>query len=232
MRMKKLLLILIGLLISIIGTTQVVQQDTIPFSGIVFDENKKVLPNAHILVNGVKGTLTSPGGFFQLKVNAHDTLTFSFVGYKRFNYVIPDTMSRLGYITGVFMTRDTMSLPEVVVLPYLNKRQFKQAFINKDGLTKNEANARANLSLVATEGSQKYSYMQKSGVELQQQQFKNSMEYKGLISPDNMVGVDIVPAIGFVYKVLKRDIAKKKKEEELKNKILRHKEKLDQKEED
>ncbi|ALO14013.1 hypothetical protein [Salinivirga cyanobacteriivorans] len=211
---------------------QVLPQDTIPFSGIVFDENKKVMPNTHILINGNKGTMTSPGGFFQLKVNALDTLTFSYVGYKKFHYVIPDSMSRLGYITGVFMTRDTMSLPEVIVLPYLNKQQFKQAFINKNDLTRNQANAKANLSLVGTKGQRKYSYMQSTGVELQMEQFKNSMEYKGLISPDDMVGVNVVPAIGYVYNILRWNKTQEKQEEKIRNRLLRYKAFLEQKEED
>ncbi len=230
--MRLIFMVLFLISMNFTGKTQIVQRDTIPFSGIVFDENKKVLPNAHILINGDKGTITSPGGFFQMRVNALDTLTFSYVGYKKFKYVVPDTMNRLGYITGVFMKRDTMSLPEVVILPYLNKQQFKQAFIDKNDLSKNQANARANLSLVGTKGQRKYSYMQTSGVELQMEQFKNNIEYKGLISPDDMVGVNIAPAIGYVYSIITWNKTQEKKEEKIKKRLLRYKAYLEQKKED
>jgi hypothetical protein len=210
--------------------SQFVTNDTIPIRGIVFDENRKVLPNTHILINNVRGTMTTPGGFFNINASARDTLTFSYVGYKTFDYVVPDTMSRLGFLTGVFLKRDTLYLNEIVVLPWLNKEEFRQAMINKKNLSKNESHAKANLSLIHASPGDKYSYLQKSGADVQMDQFNMEQQYKGLISPDDMVGVDIGAAVGLIINAFTWKKAQEKSEEVLKDRILEYKYQLDRKE--
>jgi hypothetical protein len=169
--MKKIFLVLIISALFFDAFGQFVTADTIPIRGIVFDENRQVLPNTHIIINNMKGTMTTPGGFFNVNVSANDTISFSYVGYKKFDFVIPDTLNRLGSITGIFLKRDTLQLHEIVVLPWLNKEEFRQAMINKKSLTKNESHAKANLSLIHANPADKYSYMQKSGADVQMEKF-------------------------------------------------------------
>lgn len=202
---------------------QFIENDTIRFGGMVFDENKQAMPNAHILINSKRGTLTSSTGFFDMKVNARDTITVSYVGYKRLNYIIPDSMSRVGYVTGIFLKRDTLSLSEIIVLPWLNKNQFKQAFVEQKQMGKNDAHARANLSLLSANPGNQYDYMKQSGIDVQMAQFNNAQEYKGLVGPDNMVGMNIGAAIGLLIKVATWKNEQEKQEIQIKNRLLRHK---------
>lgn len=220
--MRILLGIFIVLLTAYDASGQLIEQDSIPFKGIVFDQNRKGLPNTHIIINGQKGTLTSGGGFFNIRVNAGDTLKFSYVGYKDFKFVVPDTMQRLGYITGIFLKRDTLALPEVVVMPWLNKQQFRQAFIDRNKLTRQEANAKANLGRLTTKPEYKYSYMRTSGADLQLKKFTHSQQYKGLVSPDHMVGFDVAEVINLILRTATWNQTKEKEVEKLRNKILEY----------
>ena len=228
--MKKLLLLILFIPIITNAIAQFVTADTIPIRGIVFDENKKVMPNTHVIINHIKGTLTTPGGFFNLNASAKDTITFSYVGYKKFEYVVPDTMNRLGFLTGVFLQRDTLSLNEIVVLPWLNKEEFRQAMINKKYLTKNESNAKANLSLIHASPTDKYSYLQKSGADVQLEQFNMKQQYKGLVSPDDMVGMDFGAAIGLIINAVTWKKTQEKADEILKDRILEYKYQIERKE--
>jgi hypothetical protein len=228
--MKKTLLLLFFILLITNAFSQFVTADTIPIRGIVFDENKKVLPNTHVLINHIRGTMTTPGGFFNVSASANDTLTFSYVGYKTFDYIVPDTMNRLGFLTGVFLQRDTLYLNEIVVLPWLNKEEFRQAMINKKQLSKNESHAKANLSLIHSSPADKYSYLQKSGADVQLEQFNMQQQYKGLISPDDMVGVDIGAAVGLVINAFTWKKTQEKANEVLKDRILEYKYQIERKE--
>ncbi len=225
-----LILLFVFLSTNLLG--QLVEKDSIMFRGVVFNEKNEPMPNAHILINTQKGTLTSPEGFFNIRVNANDSVKFSYMGYKSISFMVPDTLQRMGYITGVFMKRDTLSLPEVVVLPWLNKQQFRQAFVNNSHLTKQEAHAKANLSQVSGQASNRYGYMQSSGVELQQKQFTNQQQYKGLISPDDMVSVGIPAAIGLIYNLATRKRAKEAEIKQVKKRLLEYKYFMERKKEE
>lgn len=224
----KLTLAFLLMFISIGSFSQLVEKDTIHFGGVVFDENNQVLPNAHVLINSRRGVLTSNSGSFDLNVNVSDTLTISYIGFKRLEYIVPDTLRKMGYITGIFLKRDTLSLSEIIVLPWLSKDQFERAFIDNKHLEKNEANARANLSLLSANPGQKYSYMNQSGVEVQMAQFNNSQEYKGLVGPDDMVGMNVVSAIGLLVRAVTWNKVKEEQEEVVRNRLLRHKRILEQ----
>ncbi|MFO7862503.1 MAG: carboxypeptidase-like regulatory domain-containing protein [Salinivirgaceae bacterium] len=207
---------------------QLVQKDSIQFSGVVFDENRKSMSNAHILINSTKGTLTSPSGFFNISVNANDTVTFSYVGYKNYDFVVPDTMKQARYVTGVFLSSDTLTLSEVVVLPWLSKEHFRQAFIDQQHIGKDVANARANMSLVSVSSMNQYDYMNTSGIELQMAQFNNAQQYKGLVSPDDMVGMSLASAVALIYRMATYKKYEEKREEDIKKRILRYKTILEQ----
>ncbi|MDA3867202.1 MAG: carboxypeptidase-like regulatory domain-containing protein [Salinivirgaceae bacterium] len=207
---------------------QLVQKDSIQFSGVVFDENRKSMSNAHILINSKKGALTSPSGFFNINVNANDTVTFSYVGYKKYDFIVPDTMQQRQYITGVFLTTDTLTLSEVIVLPWLSKEHFRQAFIDNQYIGKDVANARANMSLVSVSSVNQYDYMNTSGIDLQMTQFNNAQQYKGLVSPDDMVGVTLTSAVGLIYRLATYNKHEEKREEDIKKRILKYKTILEQ----
>ncbi len=230
--MRKFKLIVCFTLIYSALSAQLVENDTISFKGVVFNENNEPMPNAHILINERKGTLTSPEGFFNFRVNASDSITFSYLGYKSFNFVVPDTLTRIGYVAGIFLKRDTLSLPEVVVLPWISKQHFRQAFVNSDQLSKQEAHAKANLNQVAGQTPNRYSYMHSSGVELQQKQFTNRQQYKGLISPDDMVSVGIPYAIGLIYNLATRSKAKQAEIKRMKKRLLEYKYFMERKKEE
>ena len=215
------LVILIG--ICNLASAQFVHKDTIRFSGVVFDENYKPLPETHIIINNKTGTFTNDGGYFNIMVNVHDSLTFSFIGYQSYTFVIPDTLTQLNYVSGIFLKKDVFKLAEVIVFPYLNRAELRAAMIRGKNLSDDEINAKSNLSNVIVPSSSKYTYMQGEGIRVQQKQFIHKVEYMGLVSPDQMVGVNFVGIISTLANFIKPNKSPRKEEQHITKLILEHK---------
>lgn len=170
--------------------SQIFHRDTIKFSGVVLaSDSLKALPNVHILTQKHTGTITNNQGAFALYVNKSDTLTFSYIGFKPYIYVVPDTLKINNFIAGIILNSDTIALSEVIVLPWMNKTQFKQSFISNqpDQYT---INATRNLNLAGY--TAKTSRQNWSPDEIINQQLKNysqSVEYRGMINPSEQLNV-------------------------------------------
>ena len=50
----------------------------------------------------------------------HDTVRFSCLGYKNFHMVVGDTLLTKEYIAGIYLSKDTLVIPAVVMMPRLN----------------------------------------------------------------------------------------------------------------
>lgn len=174
------------------GYGQLLVPDTITMSGVVLDADSLYsLPNVHIRTNKNKGTITNSDGQFSFRINVGDTLTFSYIGYENLTYLIPDTLKYNNYMMGIILNRDTIMLSEIIILPWMNKAQFKNAFINAPP-DQNTANASLNLDMM---GYTSRAYAPTWGtldmVEYQLNLYTESVEYKGMISPSqsfNIIG--------------------------------------------
>lgn len=58
-----------------------------------------------------------------------DTVEFSYVGYKKSHFIIPDTLKENRYSLIQMLTRDTILLKETVIYPWPSKEEFKKAFV-------------------------------------------------------------------------------------------------------
>lgn len=148
MRYTRFLLLIC--LISIIASKALAQDEPIDsvlvqFSGLVLDgsdENLYPIPFANILISSdSRGTYSEWNGFFSLVAKKGDKVTFSAVGYKTLEYVIPDTLVDNRYSVVQLMTQDTINLPETVVFPWPSRDHFKLEFLAMD--VSNELQARA-----------------------------------------------------------------------------------------
>ena len=82
--------------------------------------------------NTRRGTITDYFGFFSITVNELDTLRFTAVGFKDFQYVVPDTLTQSRYSAVQVMTRDTIYLAETLIYPWPTREQFRHAFIHTE----------------------------------------------------------------------------------------------------
>ncbi len=87
-------------------------------TGIVYDkESREPLSNAFFSVNSQQTFSTNELGRFLFTGHPGDTITYSYVGYENFSTQIPDSLAALEYLLGIFMTRDTIMIPEIVIFP-------------------------------------------------------------------------------------------------------------------
>lgn len=116
--------------------------NSIVFKGkVVATRTSEFLPNAYVYnVNSGRGALTDDLGNFQLYVYPGDSLTFSYVGYKKKYYIVPYILEAVQ--TGIIhMAEQSTMLAEVKVYPYSTEEDFKKAFL--DMKVENEAGRRA-----------------------------------------------------------------------------------------
>jgi len=104
----------------------------VQFSGVVVTgDSLEPVPFASVLTRGsYRGTISDVYGYFSFVAQAGDTLEFAAVGFKRGNYVIPDTLAESKYSMIHVLYPDTMMLRPVEVYPWPSREQFREAFLN------------------------------------------------------------------------------------------------------
>ena len=115
---------------------------SIIFKGkVVGVRTSEFLPNAYVYnANSGRGALTDDLGNFVLYVYPGDSLTFSYVGFKKKYYIVPRILEPVQ--TGIIhMAEESKMLAEVKVYPYSTEEDFKKAFM--DMKLENEAGRRA-----------------------------------------------------------------------------------------
>lgn len=141
---------------SLLSFSMIIAQDLpkdsvlVQFSGLVLDgtdENLYPIPFANILISSdSRGTYSEWNGFFSIVAKKGDKVTFSAVGYKSVDYIIPDTLADNRYSVVQLMTADTINLPETVVFPWPSRDHFKLEFLAMDVSNELQAKAVENLA--------------------------------------------------------------------------------------
>jgi len=153
--MKRLVLIVSSLFILFFhGLSQVNEKtDTrILFRGLVIDASTLApIPNSQIMINNAFSSVSGVNGSFSFYVNKHDTVLFKSLGYKQSVMQISDTLAGSEYVTGIYMSSDTLSIGEVVIIPgYTN---LKSEILNPKSSTPTTLdNARYNVAVSAYQG--------------------------------------------------------------------------------
>lgn len=126
---------------------QVAEDELIQFSGIIVSADSiNPVPFTHILVkNTLRGTIADYYGYFSFVATINDTIMFSAVGYKKGEFIIPDTVTTNRYSLIQVMSSDTIMLSQTVIYPWPSREEFKQAFLNYDVPDDDYERARKNL---------------------------------------------------------------------------------------
>jgi hypothetical protein len=128
------------------------KNDLIQLSGRLTNELLQPLPYAHVLVlNNYKGTITDKDGKYSFVVQENDTIMFSTVGYKRRTFIVPDTLKTPFYNLEVVLEVDTFTIGEVVIYPWKDYEEFKEAFLNLKLPDDDMERARRNIALIKTQ---------------------------------------------------------------------------------
>lgn len=96
------------------------QSESILFHGVILDaETRAPLTGAHFIIGTRAAGASDLKGMFSLYAHTNDTITFTCVGYHPYRLVVSDTLHAREYVTGIWLTTDTIMIPSVVVIPRL-----------------------------------------------------------------------------------------------------------------
>lgn len=97
------------------------------FSGVVINSQTTLpMPDVHCRYAGMIET-TDSRGQFEMFIDPGDSVLFSYVGFRPYRVVIPDSLDKTEYVIGVFLSPDTVELAEVLIL----RRFGEQARVNR-----------------------------------------------------------------------------------------------------
>lgn len=136
--MKNLLLLLCSLVLSLASSAQKnaggKQKDSLKFiqlTGIVISDSMERVPYTKVYdATTGRGVIADYFGYFALVVHPGDTIQFKSIGYKKKNFVIPDTTTIWEISLVQILKYDTIMSEPVDVYPWPSKEAFADAFVN------------------------------------------------------------------------------------------------------
>jgi len=117
--------------------------------GITMERSGLILPRTGIYSFKLqKGAASDTSGNFQIMSIPGDTLLFTLSGYKPTLLIIPSEVSSVNNTTEVFMIRDTLTIQEVIILPFRTYTEFIEAAAKPKPLLPEAENMKTNVALV------------------------------------------------------------------------------------
>ena len=103
----------------------------VQFSGVVVTADSiKAVPYANIMIEGTwRGTIADFYGYFSFVARVNDTISFSAMGFKKSEFIIPDTITGNRYSLIQIMSNDTIALAPTVIYPWPSREEFEQVFL-------------------------------------------------------------------------------------------------------
>ena len=165
-------------------------KDLIQFSGVVVEaDSLKPLPFTKVMIkNSNRGTLADYYGYFSFVALKKDTIIFNSVGYKKTQYIIPDTLSGNKYSLIQVLRMDTLTLPVTTIYPWPTPEEFKKVFLTQNIPDGDYERAKKNLEKQDMQAKYETMPMDASmnykGV---QQQYQSKLYWAGQYPPNNLL---------------------------------------------
>ena len=206
MKIWLLTFVLIAFLIPVNGQKDA--QFPIKISGVVFDSDSLTpLSNVHVRIDSRNiGSITNIQGRFSAFVQPYDTIKFSYVGYKELNFIVSDTLLPGEYVVGVVLSRDTILLKEVVIVP--RRKDLRKEFMNIKHLPDPELdNARRNLAILSYQGVTGKGVEWDADESYKRVQMRQEMAAlnKGMVAPNEMVAINFLAIIPYMIFMMTRE---------------------------
>ncbi len=166
------------------------QKKIVQFSGIVVsgDSLYGISDVAIFVPRTGRGVFSNNIGYFTLPVLSGDTVRIKSAGFKDKDFLMPDTTDRLSVV--IQLELDTFFLPEIVLWPYPEFKDFKEAFLaldlhqtTDDYLAKNLNEQLLKRMLYNTEQSSSANHRYYMNQQVTRQQYQNSVPVLQLSNP-------------------------------------------------
>lgn len=175
------------------------------FRGVVRDASTaSPLFNTQVFVNNDFVTSTDSSGTFSFRIRRNDSILFRSLGYKPALYHLSDTLVTGEIMAGVYMTSDTISIGEVIIIP--KRPGFRSEILNSPAQsTPERENAKYNLQLATYQGKVAQGKLgdPTSNYGVLRQQLSQEARERGQIPSSQMVGVSPFTIIPLAYMLLK-----------------------------
>lgn len=123
------------------------ERDSITLSGIVLDaDHSSPLGDVNLLKDKKTIGVSDANGYFEIQALSGDTIVFSHLGFKMAKMIVPLSLRRNEYYTSVPLSRNSILLKEVEILPW-PKENLKQAIMDAPGTDKETQNAQRNVTI-------------------------------------------------------------------------------------
>ncbi len=97
-----------------------IAKDSLLFRGVIMEgDSLFTLPHAKYVINDKIGFTSNEEGQFSFWAKSGDVVQFSYVGFKPLMVQVHDSLSNDNYLMGVFLSRDTIELSEVIIIPQI-----------------------------------------------------------------------------------------------------------------
>ncbi len=117
MIMRTFLLFICVIFATNISRAQITNIDSLRISGVVFEQDSlHILPYSQFNIHSQRFT-SNEQGQFSFWAKKGEIIKFSYLGFKDTYIQIEDSLDLNNYIMGVFLTRDTIQIGEVIVVP-------------------------------------------------------------------------------------------------------------------
>lgn len=189
MTIKRILPLLL-LLISTYSAAQF-ERDSLLFRGVIMERDSLFnLPYAKYILNSKQRYTANEEGQFSFWAKNGDIVQFSYVGFKSLYVQINDSLANEKYLMGIFLSRDTIELSEVVIIPQIIN---PNAIARNTPLLSSQDDISAQQNIAMSTYQAKTQPVTKWDAEMNQKNFiqarSNDIAYKQQVQPSQMVGI-------------------------------------------
>jgi len=183
-------LFLVGLL-SILNGQAEQKKKLIQASGFIMNDENQPVYNAAVVSRKLKrGTISEATGIYSIISVPGDTITISALGYKRYQYSIPENFEGKIYKMDVTLISDTISIEGITVFPWKTYEEFKQEFLAARPVVKPEIMYMyENLASIqrSIENAGNYNVTPEAGYRMAMQQNANAVMTRNQFPVNNLL---------------------------------------------
>jgi len=146
---KFIIFVILFLTGNIVSAQQKKPGTIIQVDGFVLDFQLKPVTNVNIYsVKLRRGSSSNQNGIYSIISTPGDTVVFRAVGFKNTHLLIPDSVVTNRYLTDVYLEYDTITIQDVLVLPWGSYAEFKRTVVESDIYDEKLENMNNNLILI------------------------------------------------------------------------------------
>jgi len=166
------------------------KQRVIQVTGIINDEDSVPVPGVSVISHKLRrGTISEYSGIYNVLSVPGDTIWYSALGYKSYLFIVPSAVESKQYTKDVTLLNDTISIKDVIILPWKNYEEFKREVLADRPVKPEIINMYENLASIqrTISNTTTWSSSPEAGFRMAMQQNANALYSKGQSPVNNLL---------------------------------------------